>query len=167
MSFGLYRKLLSCLGVSAFVWLATPAAGWAQESCAPCAATFGMPCAVGCKTHCPPPFKYTYEGAPRIHWHCGCPHPICNPCDLPHWGFHETCWHPWPFPPLLAHCPSPPPAAYVTLHPNAPTRVGQPGARFQTPGVAPAPTFPGVNPMPPIGVYEEVVPQLPTPRQQR
>jgi hypothetical protein len=128
MSFGLFRKLLSCLGISALLWLAMPTVGRAQQTCAPCAASFGTPCGAGCQTnHCPPAFRYTVEGPPRIHWHCGCPHPICNPCDLPHWGYYETCWNPYPFPPNWTHCPSPPPAAFVTLnplvHPNLPTVV--------------------------------------------
>jgi len=118
MSFGLFRKLRTCLGISAFLWLAMPTAAWAQQACAPCAASFGTPCGAGCSTHpCPPAFKYTVEGPPHIHWHCGCPHPICNPCDLPHWGYFETCWNPYPFPPNWTHCPSPPPAAFVTLNP--------------------------------------------------
>src|ERR1700692_4181373 len=103
MAFGLYRKMLSCFGVSAFLWLALPTAAWAQG----CGVQFGTPCAAGCESHhCPPPFQYTYEGGPRIHWHCGCPHPICNPCDLPHWGYYETCWSPYPFPPNWTHCPA-------------------------------------------------------------
>jgi hypothetical protein len=117
MSFGVHRKLLKCLGISAFLWLAMPTSLWAQQTCAPCA-SFGTPCAVGCQSHhCPPAFKYCVEGPPHIHWSHGCPHPICNPCDLPHWGFYETCWNPWPFPPNWTHCPTPPPAAMVVLNP--------------------------------------------------
>ncbi len=165
MSFGVFRKLLSCLGVSAFLWLGLPTAVWAQQGCAPCA-TFGMPCAVGCQTHhCPPAYKHCYEGAPHIHYTRGCPHPICNPCDLPHWGFYETCWTPYPWPANFAHCPTPPPATFVTMHPVAnpqmipPVRTYQPGTTFQTPGVAPPPTFPMS-----VGDPEEI--RLPAPRPQ-
>jgi hypothetical protein len=119
MSFGVFRKLLSCLGISAFLWLALPTLAWAQPSCAPCAAQFGTPCATPCATshHCPPAFHYRPEGAPNICWGHACPRPICPPCELPHWGFYETCWNPWPFPPNWTHCPTPPPAAFVTLNP--------------------------------------------------
>src|SRR6478735_1178676 len=37
------------------------------------------------RTHCPPPLKHCMEGHPRICWKCGCPKPICNPCDQPNW----------------------------------------------------------------------------------
>ena len=161
MSFGMVQKWPTCLGISAFLWLALPAASWAQNG-ASCGVSFGVPCGVGCESHhCPPAFKYRYEGPPRIHWHHGCPHPVCNPCDLPHWGFYETCWHPWPFPPNWTHCPSPPPAAYVTLNPYGnmppPVRTLQPGATFQSPNVAPMPVYPQNG-----GTQE--VPQLPPPR---
>jgi hypothetical protein len=158
MSFGLYRRLLSWLGISAFLWLATPSLIWAQPGSGPCA-TFGVPCAVGCESHhCPPAYKYTVEGAPRIHWHHGCPRPICNPCDLPHWGYYEKCWTPWPFPPNWTHCATAPPAAFVNL-PNAypmtpPVRSLQPGVTIQGPGTAPTPAYP----MPNDGIQE-----LPTP----
>jgi hypothetical protein len=50
-------------------------------------------------------------------WHHACPKPICDPCNLPHFGYFETCWHPWPFPADFSHCGSPPPAALVQLNP--------------------------------------------------
>src|SRR5437870_6230862 len=94
-------KLLSCLGISAFLWLALPTAGWAQ--------TFGVPYAAGCapacgREHCPPHYHVFVQGPPRMCWHRTCPKPICNPCDLPHFGYFETCWHPWPFPADFTHC---------------------------------------------------------------
>ena len=167
MSSGLYRKMLSWLGISAFLWLATPSLSWAQ-SCGVACATFGVPCAVGGSHHCPPAYKYTPEGAPRIHWGHGCPRPICNPCDLPHWGYYDTCWTPWPFPPNWSHCATPPPASFVNLpnvyppnnyppgaHPTMPpVRTMQPGATLQVPGTVPTPG----NPMPNDGIQE-----LPTP----
>ena len=80
---------------------------------------------------------------------------------MPHWGWYETCWTPWPWPANFAHCPMPPPATFVTMHPIAsppmpPIRTLQPGTTFERPGVAPAPTFPGPN-----GAPEEI--QLPPP----
>jgi hypothetical protein len=122
MSFFGSRRRAGCFGILALLWLALPTPTWAQTSCGPCA-TFGTPCAVGCQTHhCPPAFKYCQERPPHIHWSCGCPHPICNPCDLPHWGFYETCWNPWPFPPNWTHCPTPPPSAMVVLNPQVDPR---------------------------------------------
>ena len=49
------------------------------------------------RTHCPPCYKHCQEGAPRIKFQCGCPQPICNPCNSPNWGYFQTCWmqYPW------------------------------------------------------------------------
>lgn len=118
MSFRLVGKSLRCLGVAAFLWFAMPTVSWGQTFGTPTAASNCGTCGPTCQTHhCPPAFKYCYEGAPHIHWRRGCPHPICNPCDLPHWGYYETCWSPWPFPPNWGHCLTPPPAAFVQLNP--------------------------------------------------
>jgi hypothetical protein len=65
------------------------------------------------KDCCPPYFKYRYEGPPKIKFKHGCPKPICDPCYLPHYGYYQACWAPWPFPPEWTHCPVPPPAALV------------------------------------------------------
>src|SRR5688500_7140033 len=120
MSFGPFGRLLQWIGVSALLWCAMPALAWAQYHNAP-SASFGVPSCVGCAPcqthHCPPAFKHCYEGPPHIHWTRGCPHPICNPCDLPHFGYFETCWTPWPFPPTWGHCPTVPPSALVNLNP--------------------------------------------------
>src|SRR5262245_27101504 len=101
MSLRLTVKLLGCVGLSAILWSTASSVGHAQ--------TFGVPIgASSCNTctttncnwlHCPPPYKHCMERPPCIIWHHGCPHPICNPCDLPHFGYWETCWSPWPFPP--------------------------------------------------------------------
>jgi hypothetical protein len=145
-----WRKLLGCLGCSALLWLAAPAVSSAQHGRALCA-TFGTPCVS--THHCPPPFKYTYEGAPHIHFQRGCPHPICNPCDLPHWGYFDTCWTPWPYPPNWSHCPVPPPASYVHVNPYGPQSL--PTLR----------TIPGTSPMLPApNVAPEEIQQLPPPR---
>jgi hypothetical protein len=63
--------------------------------------------------HCPPPYYHCQEGPPCIKFQCGCPKPVCGPCDLQHWGYFETCWRPWPFPPDWTHCPVPPPSAQL------------------------------------------------------
>ena len=76
--------------------------GCAGGSCA------GGSCAAGgcCNNkHCPPPFVHCMERPPKIKWKCGCPRPVCDPCDLEHFGYYQTCWCPWPFPPDLRHCP--------------------------------------------------------------
>jgi hypothetical protein len=153
------RKLLGWLGISAFLWLATPALSWAQFGSATCGVSFGTPCAAPCQSfHCPPAYKHCYEGAPHLHFHRGCPHPICNPCDLPQWGYFETCWTPWPFPPSFAHCPVPPPAQFMPLNAYGsqlpPVRSTPPGAGPQAP---PTPMFPSGS------GQEELIP-LPQPR---
>jgi hypothetical protein len=147
MSLAKINQLLRCVGIAAVASLVLPAVSWAQPGCLTCA-TFGTPStSTGncCQTlHCPPAYHHCYERPPCIHWKCGCPHPICNPCDLPHWGVYDKCWTPWPFPPNWTHCPTPPPAAYVTLNPYAnlpPVRSTQPS--YQTPSGVPVPPAPG------------------------
>jgi hypothetical protein len=55
---------------------------------------------------CPSPCaKYTRTTI--FHYKCVCPKPICNPCDMEHYGYYHTCWHPWPFAPDYSHCPAP------------------------------------------------------------
>jgi hypothetical protein len=48
-----------------------------------------------------------------MRFHKGCPRPICDPCHLEHYGYYQTCWAPWPFPPDWSHCPVPPPGAVL------------------------------------------------------
>jgi hypothetical protein len=60
-----------------------------------------------CHQKCPPKFVHCQEGPPCIKWKCGCPKPVCNPCDLPHFGYYRPCWQPWPFPPDWSHCLGP------------------------------------------------------------
>jgi hypothetical protein len=160
MSLRSLGKLLGCVGLSAFLWSALPAWGWAQSFGAPVAASAcGScgPCASFCQSfHCPPAYKHCYEGAPHICWHRGCPHPICNPCDLPHFGYFETCWSPFPFTPTWAHCIVPPPAAFVKLnpmvHPNIQPRMLPPvGTPAQPKSITPIPPMPM-----PMGSSEEL-----------
>ncbi|MCI0641500.1 MAG: hypothetical protein L0Y72_28565 [Gemmataceae bacterium] len=63
--------------------------------------------------HCPPPLKWCQERPPRICFQHGCPRPVCDPCQHPHWGYFQTCWTPWPWPPDWSHCPVQPPASVV------------------------------------------------------
>src|ERR1043165_1255922 len=113
MSFGVVGKRGRSLGVAVWIWLIVPGAGWAQiGEVSP--VSFGTPTA-----GCPPCYKHCQEGPPRLHYRRGCPHPICNPCDLPHFGYWEPCWSPFPYKSDWLHCPVPPPAAYVNLNPLA------------------------------------------------
>lgn len=154
MSLPALVKWLGCAGLSAILWSACASAGQAQ--------TFGTPIgASSCNTcapthHCPPAYKHTYEGAPHIHFHRGCPHPICNPCDLPHFGYWETCWSPFPFGPSWGHCLTPPPAAFVILNPLSNQHL--PGGR--TPSNLPSSG--GLNP--PVSPMPMPTEEIPLPR---
>jgi hypothetical protein len=64
-----------------------------------------------CWHHCPPSYVYRTEGPPRIKFTCGCPKAVCDLSTLEHYGYSQTCWRPWSFPPDWSHCPVPPPAA--------------------------------------------------------
>src|SRR2546429_206614 len=136
MSSRLSGKLLRSLGIAVFLGCAMPAVSFAQQFGTPTAASC-LSCAPFCQSHhCPPAFQYCYEGPPRIHFQRGCPRPVCNPCDLPHFGYFDTCWSPWPFPANWTHCPTPPPAAFVTL--NNPVMLPAPSAP-RMPSVIPQP----------------------------
>src|SRR5207244_1215571 len=63
--------------------------------------------------HCPPALHHCQEGPPCIKFHCGCPRPVCCPCDQPNWGYFQTCWRPWPWPPNYSHCAVPGPQAFI------------------------------------------------------
>jgi hypothetical protein len=125
--------------VSAALLLTLPAAASGQEGCA---SGCGVPagCAPACHSRpCPPPYRHIQEGPPRIRIKCGCPHPVCPPCELQHWGYFQTCWRPWPWPPNWSHCPQPNPAALVG-HPLA--------YRATTPGLTPPVNGSETVPMP-------------------
>jgi hypothetical protein len=87
-----------------------------------------------CHSHCPPAYRHIVEGPPNIHFKHGCPKPICSPCTHERWGYYETCWRRWPWPPNWSHCPVPPPGAYFDGTLGAPT--GHPGS-LHMPNVAP------------------------------
>jgi hypothetical protein len=135
-------KLLRAFGISAFLWVALPGLGWAQQSCGSSCAVSANSCAQPCQwLCCPPAYRHCQEGPPRLHFHCACPHPVCNPCELPHWGYFETCWYPWPYPPTP--CPGSP-ASMVVLNPYGNTHVPAADPRQPRPttppqGMAPAP----------------------------
>jgi hypothetical protein len=73
-----------------------------------------------CGRPCPPWVKHRLEGAPRLKFKHGCPRPLCDPCNLPHYGYFQTCWHPWPFPPDCPRCPGP---AEAVPEPQSPPRM--------------------------------------------
>lgn len=78
-----------------------------------------IPCPTGhCREKCqwlccPPHLKHCMERPPRICFWPSCPKPICTPCEAPNWGYFQTCWTPWPWPPDYSHCPVTPPAALI------------------------------------------------------
>src|ERR1700722_17717237 len=71
----------------------------------------------GCCNSCPhfhcPHVKFCVEGPPRVCLKQSCPKPAINPCAQPNWGYYQTCWSPWPWPPDWNHCPVQPPATLV------------------------------------------------------
>jgi hypothetical protein len=79
------------------------------SSCGPCTSCLPSPS----KCHCPPVFCHTQEGPPCIHYSCGCPRPICDPCDLPHFGYFQPCFRRYPYPTDYSHCQYMPDAAAV------------------------------------------------------
>jgi hypothetical protein len=68
-----------------------------------------------CCEKCPPPYIHCIEGPPRLKFKCGCPRPVCGPCDLQHFGYFPTCWQAWPWPPDYSHCPVPPTGPFVQV----------------------------------------------------
>jgi hypothetical protein len=149
---------------------ATPA--WAQHVVTTTAAdcmSCGPNCAPLCgsvKHPCPPWFCHIQEGPPRLKIKRGCPRPVCDPCNLPHFGYFQTCWSPWPYPDNWNHCPTPtasqmlPPPEKPLFAPRVPVRVTP-----ETPGKTPveprnpeAPEDPAVKPMLPK------IPPLPLPK---
>ena len=93
-----------------------------RAQCASCGeggggcATCGNGPSCGC---CPKPFVWWSERPPKIKFKCACPRPVCNPCELEHYGYYQTCWCSWPYPPDLRHCPC------AANHPAMPFLVDQ------------------------------------------
>jgi hypothetical protein len=89
----------------------------AAQGCASCGAhvptTFGNKC---CEICCPH-YHHCSEAPVHICFHHKCAKPVCNPCNVPHFGHWQKCWTPWPYGPDWGHCVAPPPAAQVVLNP--------------------------------------------------
>ena len=69
------------------------APGCAGCSSGTCGAPACSTCAPRCQMfHCPHQLKWCSEGPPRICFRCGCPKPICCPCEAPNWGYFQKCW---------------------------------------------------------------------------
>jgi hypothetical protein len=114
----------------------TPA-GYATTSapagggCATCSTPAAGSNHPGHKVHCPPPFYHVYEGPPCLKFKKGCPRPVCDPCELPHFGYYQTCWSPWPYPRDFRHCPYPTPSDVLPspqYPPFTPKQYGDPDA---------------------------------------
>jgi hypothetical protein len=124
------------LGATAVALAIIPAAF--GQSCSTC----GTP-QTGYPFHCPPKFLHWSEGPPKLKFKNACPKPVCDPCNLPHAGYYEPCWSPWPWASDWSHCALPPsaltvedvpPNAVPTYTPRAPTSLppamdGPPAAR--------------------------------------
>jgi hypothetical protein len=63
---------------------------------------------------CPNAYVHWAEGPPRVKFKRASPRPVCDPCNLEHYGYYQTCWCPWPFPPDTRHCPC------LNNHPSLP-----------------------------------------------
>jgi hypothetical protein len=88
---------------------------FAQCSGGGCASCGTVPACAPCRGKCPPPVIHYFEGPPRLKFRKACPRPVCDPCYLEHYGYYQTCWAPWPFPPDWSHCSVPPPGAVLPL----------------------------------------------------
>lgn len=163
MYWGVAGNWLKCLRISACLCFTLPSLSFAQTF-GPAVGICADSCGPSCHNRCPPPIKYLQEGAPRIYFGRGCPHPVANPCTLPNWGHFETCWNRWPFQPNGNHCYTPPPAAYVHLNAYGamPVRAPQmlPPPQTFPPVRKVLPTPPGGNELPPPRSFETKRPGL-------
>ncbi len=103
------------------------------SGCASCGAQVGTSRGTKCCEICCPKFHHCYEGPVRMCFHHACAKPVCNPCDVPHFGHWQKCWTPWPYGPDWSHCVAQPPAAQVVLNPL--THYLPPPAATPTPGI--------------------------------
>ncbi len=75
---------------------------------------------------------------PNLAFPTVCGKGVCDPCTWDHFGYHNTCWAPWGFPPSLGHCPTPQLAAVVPSYTprveyfSSDLRDQQPGLPAQT-----------------------------------
>src|SRR5687767_926546 len=119
-------KVLRLWGTALVGVLALGATARAQHDMGVVVEGPGMPSAgcatcVPCIRHevskhgCPKHTKHIQEGPPKLCFKKGCPKPICDPCELKHYGYYQACWAPWPFPPDWSHCAVPPVGAKLPL----------------------------------------------------
>ena len=83
-----------------------------------------------------PKIKFELTKPPRIRYRRVCPPISCG--ALEHFGYYQTCWTAWPFPPDYSHCPRPPALAA----PYAPQGATAPKAQLPQPRTLPEPTEP-------------------------
>src|SRR5262249_26532562 len=89
---------------------------------------------LSCRQKCPPPYVHCQEGPPRLRFKCAWPKPVCDPCNLDHYGYYQTCWRPWSWPPDARHCPEPLPTVELQGISVAPPSPGlPPSARAEKP----------------------------------
>ncbi len=153
------------LALALLFWSGVPALAQ-QGGCAPCGVGYAN-CQGKCGPGkpCPPHFKWWVEGPPRICYKCACPRPVCDPCSLEHFGYYQTCWSPWPYPPDWSHCPTPPsgavlpPPPYPPYTPRTPRDPNYPQREYRD-GDLPAPTpAPAKTSPPPISPLPDPVPK--------
>jgi hypothetical protein len=95
--------------------------------------------------YCPPPLCHCQEGPPHLKIKTGCPKPICDPCNLPHFGYFQPCWRAWPYPPDWSHCPVPPPSTAMDFPPPPLAVPESSGTMDETPEIL---RFPPLPPLP-------------------
>jgi hypothetical protein len=157
----------------ALVSLAPLTPVWAQHvvgTTAGDAFSCGPNCAPLCgpvKHPCPPKFLHIQEGPPRLKYKHGCPRPVCDPCHLPHYGYFQTCWAPWPYPDDWGHCPTPT-SSQMLPPPEKPLfapRVPVPAARPETPKKPAVEPRGAIEPTdPPTKPKLPEIPPLPVPK---
>lgn len=95
-----------------------------------------------------PTYHHIHEGAPKLKFKTGYPRPVCDPNLLPHFGYFQTCWSPWPFPADWGHCPTPTNSQIQSLLPDRPYNGMRLPARVLPPEILPMKNVP---PRPPEG----------------
>jgi hypothetical protein len=126
-------------------------------------AAFGQDCTT-CghppTNHCPPKFWHWEEGPPRLKYKHACPKPVCDPCSLPHAGYYQTCWNPWPWAPDWSHCVLPPSAGLVE---DVPSDAVVPLYTPRDPAAAPPTTTPPTTAPPTTNPVSRPTPPPPAP----
>jgi len=84
---------------------------------------------------CCPPTYFCVPNPPKLKYKCVCPKPVCDPCNLEHYGYYPTCWRPWLEQVNYSHCPVPPPTLLAPhYHPREAFSEEQPDEQLQSPG---------------------------------